>query len=88
MEEVDVFRYFRVDMSADRSMKDEVNHKIGERKKMGGALKYLWKEISLFMVAKNGMYKNIMVLTLSYGCEAWVLTALVKRRLEMFECHL
>ncbi|TOF77527.1 hypothetical protein CGJ15_26770, partial [Vibrio parahaemolyticus] len=56
MEEVNVFRYLGVDVSADGFMKDEVNHRIDEGKKVSGALRYMWSQKTLSMEAKKGMY--------------------------------
>ncbi|XP_069947548.1 RNA-directed DNA polymerase from mobile element jockey isoform X1 [Cherax quadricarinatus] len=85
MEEVYVFRYLGVDVSADGSMKDEVNHRIDEGKRVSGALRSLWRQRTLFLEAKRGMYESIVLPTLLYGCEAWVVNVAARRRLEAVE---
>ncbi|TOF71622.1 hypothetical protein CGJ15_27900, partial [Vibrio parahaemolyticus] len=61
MEEVNVFRYLGVDVSADGSMKDEVNHRIDEGKRVSGALRSLWRQRTLSLEAKRGMYESIVL---------------------------
>ena len=43
MEEVEIYKYLRVDISSEGRMGEEVNHGITEVKKAWGALKDLWK---------------------------------------------
>ena len=44
MEEESVYRYLGVDATNDGKMNEEVNHKIGEAKKVAGGLQKLWKK--------------------------------------------
>ena len=43
MEEVECYRYLGVDVSSDGRMNEEVRHRIGEARKVSGALQKLWK---------------------------------------------
>lgn len=53
MDEVNVFRYLGVDLSANRSMKDEVNPRIDEWEKVGGVLRHLWRKVYLWRKKKK-----------------------------------
>ena len=44
MEEVETYRYLRVDTSNNVGMGEEVNHRITEAKKAWGTLKNVWKK--------------------------------------------
>ncbi|MEL7302024.1 MAG: reverse transcriptase family protein, partial [Pseudomonadota bacterium] len=85
MEEVECYRYLGVDIAHDGRMNDEVSHRIGEARKVSGALQKLWKNRRMSMEAKVGMYEGIIEPTLLYGCEAWVLNVHERRKVEAVE---
>ena len=85
MEEVESYRYLGVDISADGRMVEEVSHRIGEARKVSGALQKLWKKRHIAQQAKIGMYEGIVEPSLMYGCEAWVLNVRERRKVESVE---
>ncbi|MEL7520935.1 MAG: reverse transcriptase family protein, partial [Cyanobacteria bacterium J06553_1] len=85
MEEVECYRYLGVDIAHDGRMNDEVSHRIGEARKVSGALQKLWKNRRMSMEAKVGMYEGIIEPTLMYGCEAWVMNVHERRKVEAVE---
>ena len=87
MEEVQAYRYLGVDMSADGMMDEEVRHRIVDAKKSAGALKKVWRERSLSMKAKVGMYEGIVEPSLLYGSEVWCLNVQNRRRMEAVEMN-
>ena len=60
MEEVECYRYLGVDVSSDGRMNEEVRHRIGEARKVSGALQKLWKNRRISREAKVGMYEGIV----------------------------
>lgn len=52
-------RYLGVDMVANGTMEAILSHCVGERMKVLGALKNVWKERLLFRRAKIGMSEGI-----------------------------
>merc|ERR1712105_304859 len=87
MEEVECYRYLGVDVSHDGKMNEEVSHRIGEARKVSGALQKLWKNRNMSMEAKVGMYEGIVEPTLLYGCEAWTLNVHERRKVEAVEMN-
>ena len=60
MEEVETYRYLRVDISSDGVMGEEVNHRITEAKKVWGTLKDVWKKRHISREARVIMYEGII----------------------------
>ena len=87
MEEVETYRYLRVDISSDGGMGEEVNHRITEAKKAWGALKDVWKKRHISQEAKVGMYEGIIEPSLLYGCEVWTLKVSERKRMEAVEMN-
>ena len=87
MEEVESYRYLGVDVSSDGRMNEEVSHRIGEARKVAGALQELWKKRHVSREAKVGMYEGIVEPSLLYGCEAWVMNVHERRRVEAVEMN-
>ena len=70
MEEVDTFRYLRVDFAANGRMDAELIHRSMQVKKRAGVLKSVKKNRNISMGTKRGLYKAITVTTTLYGSEA------------------
>ena len=87
MEEVETYRYLGVDVSSDGGMEEEVNHRITEARRAWGAMKDVWKKRHISREAKVGMYEGIIEPTLLYGCEAWVMKARDRKRVEAVEMN-
>ncbi len=85
LEEVSCFRYLGVDIAADGNQAVEVKHRVGEGAKVMGALRSVWKEKSVSLQAKIGMFEGIVVPTVLYGCESWALNAEERKRIEVME---
>ena len=50
-----------------------------------GALRSVWKERSVSLQAKIGMFEGIVAPSVMYGCEAWTLNARERRKIEVME---
>ena len=87
MEEVECYRYLGVDASSDGRMNEKVSHRIGEVRKVAGALQELWKNRHVSREVKVGMYEGIVKPNLLYGCEAWVMNIHERRRVEAVEMN-
>ena len=85
LEEVQCFRYLGVDLAANGSMEAEVSHRVGEGARVLGAMKNVWKERTISWRAKMGMFEGIVVPTILYGCEAWAIDRVVRRRVDVLE---
>ena len=83
LEEVECFRYLGADVAVDGRMTTEVNHRVGEGLKVFGALKSVWKERSVGMKAKMGMYEGVVVPSMLYACETWGLSEQERKRVEV-----
>ena len=83
MEEVNAYRYLGVDITNDGKMNEEVNHRIGEAKKVAGGLQKLWKKRCVSREAKVGMHEGIVESSLLYGSEVWGLNVHERKRTEV-----
>ena len=71
----------------DGKMNEEVNHRIGEAKKVAGGLQKLWKKRCVSREAKVGMYEGIVESSLLYGSEVWGLNVHERKRIEAVEMN-
>src|SRR5256885_17189993 len=85
MEEVNDFRYLGIILSSNGSMRNKLEHRIGEGKKVFGALEKVWKNREMPRKVKTSLYESIVVPTVVYGCEGWYLKESEKRVIEVFE---
>ena len=85
LEEVDSFKYLGSVVSRKGGVVEDVNARVNEGAKVGGALKSVWKVRSVSMGVKRKMYGSIVVPTVLYGAECWAVKAAEKRRLNVFE---
>ena len=68
-------------------MNEEVNHRIGEAKKVLGGLQKLWKRRCVTREAKVGMHEGIVEPSLLYGSEVWGLNTHERKRIEAVEMN-
>ena len=85
LEEKNVFRYLGVDIAANGRMTEEIKHRVTEGMKMIGGLKRIWKERGVSKDMKLEMYNRIVVPTVLYGHECWVMNAEARRKLNVVE---
>ena len=85
MEDVECYRYLGVDVSSDGRINEEVRYRIGEARKVPGALQKLLKSRRISWEAKVGMYEEIVEPTLLYRCESWLMNVCERRRVEAVE---
>ena len=85
MEEVDTFQYLGVDLTSNKRMDGELNHRSMEVRKYASVLKSVWKNKNVSMVTKRGIHKGIVVPTALNGSEVWVLENKVKNRMDVAE---
>ena len=87
LEEVDTFKYLGSVVSRNGGVVDDVNARINEGAKVGGALKSVWKVRSVSMGVKRKMYNSIVIPTVMYGAECWAVKAAESRRMDVFEMN-
>ena len=85
MEQVQCFRYLGSDIHECGGMNEEFGHRAREGEKVGGALRAVWRNKRMSMEAMRGMYESIVVPTVLYGSETWVMNARNVSRLEAVE---
>ena len=85
MEQVECFRYLGTDLHESGRMDAEIGHRVREGEKIGGALRAVWRNKRMSMDAVKGLYKVVVVPTVMYGSEAWVLNARDVSKLEAIE---
>jgi hypothetical protein len=85
MEEVDCFRYLRVDIDRDGVMKSEMKDRVTEGEKVSGVLRKIWNGEGMSRDAKRSMYEGIVVPTLLYGTEVWLTNSEDRRRMGVME---
>ena len=74
LESVEVVKYFRVMISGDGRMEEEIRNRIGKAARVIGVLNEpVWKQKELSRRTKLRVYNAIVVPTLVYGSETWVL---------------
>ena len=85
MEQVECFRYLGTDIHENGKLNEEIGHRVREGEKVGGALRAVWRNKKMSVKAMKGMYEAIVVPTVLYGSEAWVLNARDVSRVEAVE---
>ena len=85
MEQVECFRYLGTDIHENGRMGEEIGHRVREGERVGGALRAVWRNKGMSVGAMRGMYEAIVVPTLTYGSEAWVMNARERSRVEAVE---
>ena len=83
VEQVEVMKYLGVMISSDGSMDSEVEQRIGMASKMIGAIgRTVLGRKELTKSTKLRVVNAMVILTLTYGCEAWTLPARHKGQIE------
>ena len=83
VEQVEVMTYLGVMISSDGSMDSEVEQRIGVASKMIGAIgRTVLGRKELMKGTKVRVVNAMVILTLTYGCEAWTLQARHKGQIE------
>lgn len=85
MESVEKYRYLGMDVAANGTLGEEINHRVNEAEKVIGAVRAVWKGRKISKEAKVGMFESIVVPTMLYGSETWALKAEERRRIEVVE---
>ena len=75
MEQVVCFRYLGADIHKSGRLGEETGHRVRKGEKVGGALRAIWKCKEMSVGAMKGMSEAIVLPTLTYGNEAWVIHA-------------
>ena len=78
------FRYLGVDLMEDGCMDGEIEHRLAEGNKVLGGLREIFKK-GVSKAVKMRLYESVLIPTLTYGCEAWVVSAKVKKKIEVLE---
>lgn len=60
-------------MAVNGAMGAKVNHRLCEGAKVQGALRNVWKESSLSVRAKVGVFDGAVVPSVLYMCKVWAL---------------
>ena len=84
LEEVRSFKYLGATLSKDGTCTEEIRARLTSALAAMTRLSRVWKSPINFKT-KFRLYQSIVVPTLLYGCEAWVLLADAERRIQAFE---
>ena len=85
MEQVRSYRYLGTDIHESGRMEEEIGHRVREGERVGGALRAVWRGKKMSVEAMRGMYEAIVVPTVTYGSESWVMYAKDRSRVEAVE---
>ena len=66
-------------------MEEDVSYRVGEARKVAGAMKRLWRNEGMGMEAKKVLYEGVVVPTVLYGSETWGLREAESRKLGVLE---
>ena len=66
-------------------MEEDVNFRVGEARKVAGAMKRLWRNEGMGMEAKKALYEGVVIPTVLYGSETWGLREAERRKLDVLE---
>ena len=84
MERERKFRYLGVDLLENGSMDGEIDHRLAEGNRVMGALREIFKK-GVSRDVKMKLYESVFIPTITYGCEAWVMNAKVRKKIEVLE---
>ena len=73
LEEVDQFKYFGSVIAANDGVEVDVRCRVNEGCKVLGALKGVMKNRRLGMNVKKNLYEKLVVLSVMYGSQSWVI---------------
>lgn len=82
MEQVECFKYLGSNMHESGRTNAEIGYRAGEGEKVGGVLRAVWRNKRLPMDVLKEMYKAVVVPTVLYRSETWVLKARERSRME------
>ena len=85
LEEANEFKYLGSMIAAGGGMDAEVRERLGAAGKVMGGLASLWKCRGMSIESKMCMWESIVVPTVMYGSESWVLSAEERNRLNVFD---
>ena len=85
MQEVDKFNYLGVMIRTDGGMGEEVVHGVLEGRKDWGTMTNLWKENMISKEVKRKLYERVVIPTVVYESETWLLSAQERIKIEIFE---
>ena len=85
LEEVDCFKYLRLQVVADGGCERDVVHRMNEGYRAWGALKSMLSNRGLGIKAKTCLYERVIVPTALYGAEAWGMRSAERRRANVLE---
>ena len=85
LEEVDQFRYLGSVINGNGGVEADVRHRVNEGCKVLGALKGVMKNRGLGMNVKKVLYEKVVLPTVIYGSESWVMKVTERQKLNVFE---
>ena len=85
LEEVNEFKYLGSMVASGGGMDAEVRERLSAGGKVMGGLASMWKCRGMSIEAKMCMWESIVVPTVLYGSESWVLSAEERHRVNVFD---
>ena len=85
LEEVEVFKYLGSLVTAVGGVESDVQQRVLEGSKVLGTVRSVLKGMTMSWGVKKTMYRQVIVPTVTYGAETWVLREAERRRLNVFE---
>ena len=85
LEEVNTFKYLGAIINKDGSSIKEIKSRLALALAAMTKLAKLWKSHNIKPGTKVRLFKTLVSPIALYGCEAWILTAEIMRRIQAFE---
>jgi len=82
IEKVDDFCYLGSFISSNGSCEKDVKVRIGTAAAVCGKMKKIWRNNNISLKVKTRLYEAIILSTLLYGADVWLLTATLTTRLD------
>ena len=86
LEELDCFKYLGSQVSDDGGCERDVVHRMNEGYRAWGALKSVLSSRGLGIKAQKCLCEGVIVLTASYGAEAWGMRSVERRNVLEMKC--
>lgn len=85
LEEVDQFKYLGATISHDARCEKEIKRRLAIANKKMVDMKYIWSTRSLSLRTKIRFVKASIMALVTYGCQAWTISAASLNRIRAFE---
>ena len=85
LEEVSAFKYLGATLTKDSRSTIEIKSRLAITTSIMAKLDKIWKNKNISFPTKMRLYRALVLSTLLYGCESWIMTAETTKRVQTFE---